>query len=93
MLLKGQLFYEEKKGQPTLVVQKYQVAAILYIVHDHPIGGHRGLGSMSQRICQAYYWKTVYEDCKRHVQICRVCQFQDKPQRNNELHPISIREP
>ena len=27
------------------MIQKYQIAAILYIVYDHPIGGHRGLES------------------------------------------------
>ena len=67
ILLKGQLFHEEKKGQPTLVVQKHQVAAILYMVYNYPIGGHRDLRSMSQKIRQAYYWKTVYKDCKKHV--------------------------
>ncbi len=48
---------------------------------------------MSQKIHQAYYWKIVYEDCKRHVQTCRACQFQGKPQRNNKLHSIPVRKP
>jgi len=47
ILLEGQLFHEEKKGQPILVVQKHQVVTILYMVHDHLIGKHRGSGSMS----------------------------------------------
>ncbi len=67
MLIERQLFHEEKKGQPTLVVQKHQITAILYMVHDHPIGEHQDSGSMSQKICQAYYWETSYEDCKKHV--------------------------
>ncbi len=62
------------------------------MIHDHPIGRHRGSESINQKIQQEYYWKTVYEDCKKHVQICRVCQFQDKSQKNNELYPISIKE-
>ncbi len=34
----------------------------------------------------------VYEDCRRYVQTCRACQFQDKPQKNNKLHPIPVGE-
>ena len=90
IVIERQLFYKEKKGQLTLVVQQHQIAAILYIVHDHPIGGHRGPGSMSQKICQMYYWETIFENCKRHVQTCRACQFQGKPKKNNELYPIPI---
>ncbi len=53
-----------------LVIQKYQIAAILYMAHDHSTGGHRDLESMSQKICQVYYWKTVYKNYKKHIQIC-----------------------
>ncbi len=50
ILIEGQLFHKEKKGQLTLVVQKYQVAIILYMIYDHPTGEYRGPGSMSQKI-------------------------------------------
>ncbi len=50
ILIEGQLFHEEKKGQPTLIVQEHQVAAILYMVYDHPTEGHRDPGNMSQKI-------------------------------------------
>ncbi len=40
ILLESQLFYEEKKGQKTLVVQRYQVATILYIVHNYFTKGY-----------------------------------------------------
>ncbi len=63
------------------------------MVHDHSTGGHRDPGSMSQKIWQAYYWKIIYEDCKRHVQTCRACQFQGKSKKNNELHLIPVEEP
>src|SRR6266498_3845355 len=93
ILIGGQIFHDEKKGQLTLVIQQHQVAAILYMVHDHLTGGHRGLGSMSQKIRQAYYWETIFEDCKRYMQTCRACQLQGRPKKNNELHPIPIGEP
>ena len=38
ILIERQLFHIKKKGQPTLVMQKHQIAAILYIVYNHPIG-------------------------------------------------------
>src|SRR6266498_1466224 len=73
IVIEEQLFHKEKRGQPTLVVQQHQVAAILYMVHDHPTGRHRGLGSMSQKIRQMYYWETIFENCKQYVQMCRAC--------------------
>ena len=40
------LKHKEKKVDFTLVVQKYQVQAIMYIMHDHPLGAYRGAGTM-----------------------------------------------
>ena len=62
------------------------------MIYNYPTEEYKGSGSMSQKIWQEYYWKTVYEDCKRYMQTCHRCQFQSKPQKNNELYLISIRE-
>ncbi len=43
----GLLKYREKKVDFTLVVQKHQVPAIMYMMHDHPLGAHRGAGTMA----------------------------------------------
>ena len=45
---------------------------------------------MAHKIRERYYWKTVYQDCKEHVKICRKCQFQGSPKKNNKLHPIPV---
>ncbi len=46
----GLLKHKEKKVDFTLVVQKHQVQAIMYMMHDHPLGVHRGVGIMAQKI-------------------------------------------
>ena len=56
----GLLKHKEKKVDFTLVVQKYQVQAIMYIMHDHPLGAYRGAGTMAQKIKERYYWETIY---------------------------------
>ncbi len=38
---------KEKKVDFTLIVQKHQVQAIMYMMHDHPLGAHRGAGIMA----------------------------------------------
>ncbi len=86
----GLLKHVEKKVDFTVVIQKHQVQAIMYMMHDHPLGAHRGAGTMAQKIRERYYWKTVYQDCKEHVKTCRECQFQGKAKKNNELHPIPV---
>src|SRR6266498_228051 len=68
------LKHKEKKVDFTLVVQKHQVQAIIYMMHDHLLGAYRGVGIMAQKIRKRYYWKTVYQDCKEYVKTCRECQ-------------------
>ncbi len=62
----------------------------MYMMYDHPLGAHRGAGTMAQKIRERYYWETVYQDCKEHVKTCRECQFQGSAKKNNELHPIPV---
>ena len=89
----GLLKHKEKKVDATLVIQKHQVQAIMYMMHDHLLGAYRGAGTMAQKIRERYYWKTVYQDCKEYVKTCRECQFQGSTKKNNELHPIPVGEP
>src|SRR6266508_2364766 len=86
----GLLRHREKKVDFTLVIQKHQVKAIMYMTHDHPLGAHRGAGTMAQKIRERYYWEIVYQDCKEYVKTCRECQFQGSAKKNNELHPIPV---
>ena len=37
IIVESQLFHEKKKGQVILVVQRYQIATILYMIHDYLI--------------------------------------------------------
>ncbi len=86
----GLLKYVKKKVDSTLVVQKHQVQAIMYMMHDYPLRAHRGAGTMTQKIRKRYYWETVYQDCKEYMKTYRECQFQGSLRRNNELHPIPV---
>ena len=63
------------------------------MMHEYPLEAHKGARTMSQKIRRQYYWDTVYQDCKNYVKTCRACQFQGKPQKNNELHPIAVEKP
>ncbi len=47
MIEEGLLKHIEKKVDFTLVVQKHQVQAIMYMMHDHPLGAHRGADTMA----------------------------------------------
>ncbi len=51
----GLLKHREKKVDFTLVVQKHQIQAIMYMIHDHPLGAHRRAGTIAQKIRERYY--------------------------------------
>ncbi len=60
------------------------------MMHDHPLGAHRGASIMAQKIRKRYYWETVYQDCKKHVKTYKECQFQGSSKKNNELYSIPV---
>ena len=51
----GLLKHIEKKVDFTLVVQKHQVQAIMYMMYDHSLGAHRGADIITQKIREKYY--------------------------------------
>lgn len=89
----GILVHLEKKGEPTQVIQRHQVSAILYMLHDDPLGGHAGAGRMNQKLRERYFWEKSWHDCKNYVRTCHECQMRGGPQKNNVLHPIPVGDP
>ncbi len=51
----GLLKHVEKKVKFTLVVQKYQIQAIIYIIYNHLLKAYKGAGTIAQKIREKYY--------------------------------------
>src|SRR5687767_6266226 len=84
----GQLFRKGKR-----VIPRYELEAVMYLVHDNPLSGHLGIEKCYEKIKERFYWKGMMEDVKRYIRICDQCQRRGKPKGRNELHSIRVKEP
>jgi len=89
------LFKKDKKNQKHLfrVIQKNEVATVLYMMHNDPMSGYLGIKSTFNKVWSRYYWPQFYKDIKKYVESCDVCQRRGRPKKNNELYPIPVNSP
>ena len=62
-IVKNNLLYKKSKNQPTKyfrVIQKEELPALLYMMHNDPTSGHFALESTFNKIKERYYWPQYY---------------------------------
>lgn len=83
-ILGGNLYYYRPKQELEgliddddawkLVVPAEHRAAVLRESHDEPVTGHLGREKTFDRVDQYYYWPRFYEEVRRYVRSCAICQ-------------------
>ena len=43
-------------------------------MHEGPGGGHFGVGRVQHKLCAQYYWKSMCEDVKYFIKMCKTSQ-------------------
>src|SRR5579863_8144577 len=73
--LRNGILHRRRNGQPPLlVIPERRKREALEEAHDNPLSGHNGVNNTYHRLSQKYYWKTMHEDIRQHVQTCDTCQ-------------------
>ena len=78
-VIENELVYRkerEKKGGETifqLVVPIKLVPEILFLNHDHELGGHLGTTKIYYRIKKQYFWKNMYSMVDNYCLSCEIC--------------------
>jgi Integrase zinc binding domain/Integrase core domain len=75
------------------VIQKSELPALLYMMHNDPTSEHFSTDSMFTKIKARYYWPQYYEDIKEYVKSCDACQRRGRSKKNTLLHPIPVHSP
>jgi hypothetical protein len=75
------------------VIQKHEVEAILYLMHNHPTGAHLGIDKTFEKIRDQYYWPQMFENIKDYIRSCDQCQKRGRYRTPGPLHPIPVGEP
>ena len=89
------LYKQDRKDTQKLyrVIQKEELSAILYMMHNDPTSEHFATDAMFNKIKTQYYWPQYYEDIKTYVESCDACQRRGRSRKNNVLHPIPVHSP
>ncbi|CAM4573874.1 unnamed protein product [Lepidochelys kempii] len=56
-----------------VVPQKYR-CKLLYLAHDIPLSGHKGIRCTRQRLLQNFYWPGVFTTVRQYCRSCDPCQ-------------------
>ena len=75
------------------VLQKHEIEPILFLTHNHPLGGHFGTEAMFNKIRDLYYWPQMYVNIREYTKSCDSCQRRGKKKTLGPLHPIEVKEP
>ena len=89
----GKLYKKKKDDKILRVLQKDETETVLYMVHNHKIGGHFEIDATYNKIAERYYWKGMYEDTKEYVKFCDNCQRRGQKGEKSYLNPIEVEEP
>jgi hypothetical protein len=85
--------YRQKEGKLLKVLKRDEIDSVLWMMHNHPIGGHFGIENTYGKIKEKFYWKGMLEDIKQYIKYCDVCQRRGKKGGQGYLNPIKVGEP
>src|SRR4030095_11053821 len=96
--VKNNLLYKKDRrrktrGQLLLVIQKHEIEPILFMLYNHPLGGHLGTEIVFNKVRNLYYWPQMYDNIKEYIKACDSCQRRGCKRNKQELQPIPIGEP
>jgi IS30 family transposase len=81
------------RGKLIRVLQEHEVEPVLYMLHNHPIGGHLGVDIVFNKVRNLYYWPQMYDDIKDYIRSCDSCQRRGRKRNIEPLQPIPVGEP
>ena len=88
--LQGVHLYRRQTAAPPQVVifNKKRRRAILWEMHED--NAHHGVWAVAKQTTLRYYWPTMLNDIKHHIQSCHTCQLRS----TKKMHlPITISQP
>jgi His(2)-Cys(2) zinc finger. len=87
------ILYRKKERKRLQVIRRWEMEGVMYLMHDHPLSAHFGIGATYEKMKERYYWKGMRKDIEIYVKSCDKCQRREKPKGKHELHPIEVKEP
>jgi Integrase zinc binding domain/Integrase core domain len=88
--LTDDLLYDKQHGKMRIVIPHSKFEMTMKLAHDHPLSGHTGINSTYQRMRLRYSWPKMYDDVRRYVRSCEICQKRAKNKETERMTPIEV---
>jgi hypothetical protein len=90
--IKEGILYKKKRNEKLVkIIRRYEIEAVMYMMHDHPTSGHFAIKATYNKVKERYYWPNMRNDVEIYVKTCDQYQRRGKPQGENELHSIKLK--
>src|SRR4051812_13493637 len=89
----GLLLWKKKNGQILRVLKEDEIDSVIFMIHNHPTGGHLGKDTVYDKISTRFWWKGMYKDIERYLKTCDSCQRRGNKGGTGYLNPIKVRQP
>ena len=66
-----------------------EVDNLLYLSHEHSLGGHFGIEKTAQKLLKHHWWPRLGKCVAQYVKSCEICQRAKKPTKSEPLQSIT----
>src|ERR1700749_831942 len=88
------ILYKKRINEKSLrVLKEDEIDTIIFMVHNHPTGGHFGKDATHNKISTRFWWKGMYRDIEDYVKRCDSCQKRGNQGGKGYLNPIKVGKP
>jgi len=63
----GRLYKRNKEGRLMKVLKKDEIDSVIWMMHNHPTGGHFGIENTYGKIKERFYWKGMKRDIEQYI--------------------------
>jgi Integrase zinc binding domain/Integrase core domain len=88
---KNGILYRKRINEKMLrVLKEDEIDSVLFMMHNHPTGGHFGKDATYNRINTRFWWKRMYKDIEEYIKTCDSCQRRGNKGGMGYLNPIKV---
>src|SRR5436190_6444581 len=89
----GILHRKKTNGDKLRVLKEDEIDTVIFMMHNHPTGGHFGKDTTYDKISTRFWWKGMYRDIAEYVKRCNSCQRRGNKGGKGYLNPIKVGKP
>src|SRR5436190_19747975 len=86
----GTLHRKKTNGDKLRVLKEDEIDTVIFMMHNHPTGGHFGKDTTYDKISTRFWWKGMYKDITEYIRRCDSCQRRGNKGGKSYLNPIKV---